>query len=93
MNTQPPSPPLPLSARIRPGVEAAPWVIEEIRKLEAQLAPGQQQLTVIDAAQWEPCTPDYLARGGSCNAPRVWHAESGNHWHPRLPASAGEGVS
>lgn len=29
---------IPLSERIRPDVEAAPWVIEEVRKLEAQLA-------------------------------------------------------
>ena len=28
-----------LSDRIRPGVECAPWVIEEIHKLEAQRAP------------------------------------------------------
>lgn len=30
--------------RIRPDVEAAPWVIEEIRKLEAQLAERERQL-------------------------------------------------
>ena len=27
-----------LSERIRPGVEAAPWVIEEVKKLEQELA-------------------------------------------------------
>jgi len=26
-----------LSNRLRPGVEAAPWVIEEVKKIEAQL--------------------------------------------------------
>lgn len=29
---------IPLSARVRPGSEAAPWVIEEIKKMEAALA-------------------------------------------------------
>lgn len=35
-----------LSDRIRPGVECAPWVIEEIHKLEAQLAQRAPILTV-----------------------------------------------
>lgn len=35
-----------LSDRIRPGVECAPWVIEEIHKLEAQLAQRSPILTV-----------------------------------------------
>lgn len=30
----------PLSSRLRPGVECAPWVIEEVRKLEANQAPA-----------------------------------------------------
>jgi hypothetical protein len=34
----------PLSARVRPGSTAAPWVIDEIHRLEAQLA------TALDAA-------------------------------------------
>jgi hypothetical protein len=31
-------PPAPLSERVRPNSEAAPWVIEEIRELERRLA-------------------------------------------------------
>ncbi len=40
-------------------------------------------LTVIDPDAWEPCTPEYLFNGGDCNAPRVWHEASHNHWHPK----------
>lgn len=47
-----------LSGRLRPGIEAAPWVIQAIERLEAELAEARNQLTVIDPRDWEPCTPD-----------------------------------
>lgn len=46
-------------------------------------------MTVIDPDQWEPCSPSYLARGGDCaTAPRVWHEQQCNHWHPKLPTNS-----
>lgn len=51
-------------------------------------APGPDAMRVIDPDQWEPCSPDYLKRGGCCaTAPRVWNAERLNHYHPKLPAA------
>ena len=48
-----------LSERIRPGVEAAPWVCEEIRKLEEELAelrarvrPGVEEIAEIIYKDW-----------------------------------------
>ena len=35
-----------LSARIRPDTEAAPWVIEEVRKLEAEVERLREALGV-----------------------------------------------
>lgn len=50
--------------------------------------PRAGAMRVIDADQWEPCSPSYLSRGGCCaTAPRVWNAEGLNHWHPKIPAS------
>jgi len=50
-----------LSDRLRPGVEAAPWVIEEVRRLERELAAKQAR---IDELMQEYCpeemTPDQL---------------------------------
>lgn len=47
------------------------------------------ELTVIDPDQWEPCSPAWLAGGGKCaTSPRVWHAATCNHWHPKLPTAA-----
>jgi len=46
-------------------------------------ASQEQALTVIDPEEWEPCTPEYLSNGGDCKAPRVWHAATCNHWHPK----------
>lgn len=37
---------IPLSQRIRPDVEAAPWVIEEVKKLEAELAARSREVPV-----------------------------------------------
>ena len=36
-----------LSDRVRPGVEAAPWVIEEIKKLEAENAKLKAAMQII----------------------------------------------
>lgn len=40
----------PLSERIRPGSEAAPWVCEEIKKLEQQVAQQSGKLRTASAA-------------------------------------------
>lgn len=45
---------------------------------------GVKAMTVIDPDAWEPCSPSYLERGGSCNSPRVWNEVDKNHWHPKL---------
>ena len=51
-----------LSDRLRPGVEAAPWVIEEVRRLERELAAKQAR---IDELMQEYCpeemTPEQLS--------------------------------
>lgn len=44
----------PLSSRLRPGVECAPWVIGEVRKLEAQIAARQSHGEVV-AYKWGGC--------------------------------------
>lgn len=43
-------------------------------------------MTVVNPDEWEPCSPEYLSRGGSCNSPRVWNEATGNHYHPKLTA-------
>jgi hypothetical protein len=49
--------------------------------------PEAAALTVIDHGAWEPCSPGWLMRGGKCaDAPRLWHAATGNHWHPKIAA-------
>jgi len=35
---------MPLSDRVRPTIEAAPWVIEEIKRLETELAEAYEEL-------------------------------------------------
>lgn len=56
----------------------------------AQASEPSAELTVIDPEQWEPCSPAWLNAGGNCAAaPRLWHAASCNHWHPKAaPAQA-----
>lgn len=52
---------MPLSERCRPDIEAAPWVVEEIKRLEAELADAYAELrkqrpfiqAVFDAGVWE----------------------------------------
>jgi hypothetical protein len=36
-----------LSDRLRPGVEAAPWVIEEVQRLESELAEAYAELSKL----------------------------------------------
>lgn len=38
-----------LSQRIRPDSEAAPWVIEEVKKLEARLATLEARLVILES--------------------------------------------
>lgn len=58
------NPPVPLSQRLRPGVEAAPWVIEEIRKLESRLA---VQRGALSEEEIDACVAraDYEAAAGT----------------------------
>ena len=43
-----------LSNRIRPDVEAAPWVIEEIKQLEQQLAEAKKDAEIFQWLQDNP---------------------------------------
>jgi hypothetical protein len=62
--------------------------VQDVAGHEPFGAPGPDAMRVIDPEQWEPCSPDYLRRGGCCaSAPRVWNAERLNHYHPKLPAA------
>lgn len=61
-------------------------VVTRAREIDAAAPegePGPESMRVIHPAEWEPCSPEYLLNGGSCDAPRVWHAETQNHWHPK----------
>lgn len=56
-----------LSERIRPGAEAAPWVVEEVKRLEADLASARAKadglakaLATVKDAVWE--AHDFLLR-------------------------------
>jgi len=64
---------------------------------QAETQPGREAMHVIDPDQWEPCSPDWLKRGGNCAcAPRVWDHLDKNHWHPKIaspvPAKREAGV-
>lgn len=39
-----------LSDRVRPGSEAAPWVIDEIKKMERKLADAKEAIVSLDIA-------------------------------------------
>lgn len=71
------------------------WVRAAMRDAIAKwdTPPAEQQaMTVIDAEQWEPCSPSWIARGGDCAAaPRVWNAATCNHWHPKAAPKAAPG--
>lgn len=57
--------------------------------LAAIAKPQPKGLTVIDPDAWEPCSPAWLQAGGCCaTAPRLWHAATNNHWHPKAQAPA-----
>lgn len=46
-------PRVPLSQRIRPDCEAAPWVVEEVRTMEAELSEARAAIAeLIEAAQF-----------------------------------------
>ena len=50
--------------------------------------PAQPEMTVVDSADWVPCTPEWINQGGDCaKSPRVWNAKECNHYHPATPAS------
>lgn len=50
--------------------------------------PQPKGLTVIDPDALEPCSPAWLKAGGCCaTAPRLWHAATNNHWHPKVAPS------
>lgn len=61
-----------LSERIRPGVEAAPWVIEEVRKLEAQVE--QLRASKLEPPQF----PTMLRKMWSGGEVQRWIDE---HWN------------
>ena len=42
-----------LSQRIRPDSEAAPWVIEEVKKLEARLATLEARLAALESNRYQ----------------------------------------
>jgi hypothetical protein len=46
-------------------------------------------MTVVDPADWVPCTPEWINQGGDCaKSPRVWNAKECNHYHPATPPAA-----
>jgi hypothetical protein len=50
---------------------------------------AQQEMTVVDPADWVPCTPEWINQGGDCaKSPRVWNAKECNHYHPSTPPAA-----
>lgn len=84
------------ASRVADALEACDWsgpsignkaILQKAVELlrSAAIGAGGQAvaMTVIDPDEWEPCSPSYLSRGGSCSAPRVWNAAEGNHWQTR----------
>lgn len=53
-----------LSERIRPNVEAAPWVIEEVKRLEAENAKLEWMVNLlsVEVHDWEDHASDHAAR-------------------------------
>lgn len=57
-----------LSDRLRPNVEAAPWVIDEVKKLEQGLADAYLEMrkirpavkAIFDRAVWDRSERDYI---------------------------------
>lgn len=45
---------VPLSARVRPGSEAALWVVEEIRRLEAELLAVKAECAALTSSESVP---------------------------------------
>ncbi|MFA4499929.1 hypothetical protein P2B16_14925 [Xanthomonas perforans] len=68
------------------GPNTRQWMETIVRDTFAASSCDTIAMTVINPDEWEPCSPAYLANGGSCDAPRVWNAQDHNHWHPRRHA-------
>jgi hypothetical protein len=89
----------PLSERIRPNSEAAPWVIDEVKRLERELAEAYAELrkqrpaikAVFDRAVWNRAT-NAKPKQPMTNNRRAPHVPWKNHppelldpWQPALP--------
>jgi hypothetical protein len=60
-----------------------------ITAIKQALAAPVQEMTVVDPADWVPCTPEWVAKGGDCDkSPRVWNAKECNHYHPATQPAA-----
>lgn len=66
------------------GIHTRAWIEAIVRDTFAAAKHDATVMTVINPEEWEPCSPEYLAGGGRCDAPRVWNPQTQNHWHPRL---------
>jgi hypothetical protein len=59
---------------------------QAITAIKQALAQAVQEMTVVDPADWMPCTPEWINQGGDCaKSPRVWNAKECNHYHPATP--------
>ena len=68
------------------GVDKVNAAIAAIRQVRS--APVQE-MTVVDPADWVPCTPEWINQVGDCaKSPRVWSAKECNHYHPASPTAA-----
>jgi len=64
-------------------------VNKAITAIRQALAQPVQEMTVVDPADWVPCTPEWINQGGDCaKSPRVWNAKECNHYHPATPPAA-----
>ena len=70
------------------GPHTRAWIEAIVRDTFLASKASEEVMTVINPEEWEPCSPEYLAAGGRCDAPRVWNPQTQNHWHPRRSAQA-----
>jgi hypothetical protein len=70
------------------GPNTRKWMEAIVRDTFSVSSSDTAAMTVINPDEWEPCSPDYLANGGSCDAPRVWNGQTQNHYHPRRRAES-----
>ena len=68
---------VPLSQRIRPGCEAAPWVVEEVRTMEAELSEARAAIAELIEAVKEDreALQAYANNGKPENVRRYFAAE------------------